>query len=202
MEYNLWPLVGAVLLLCTPSYLFFTSRVRRRIVELALSGGFSLLGIARPWHNWLDLARGFGGAFLLYHHVFELDPQAEEYMKELGVVAGVIAFALLLNTYYKKRKHLYCIAPIFLVTGIAMVTFDWWIVLYGVVAGAVLGRLSDSPEIALIVMGLVVGAFGYFFAGLSLMLLLTCALIVLPVVYAFTTNRNLAAPSCISSTDE
>ncbi len=202
MEYNLWPLVGAAFLLCAPSYLFFGGRIRRCNAELAQTGGFPLLGIFLPWQNWLDLARGFGGAFLLYHHVFELDPQAEEYMNELGVVAGVIAFALLLNTYYKKRKHLYCMAPIFLVTGIAMVTFDWWIVLYGVAAGAVLGRLSDSPEIALIAMGVVIGAFGYFFSGLSLILLLTCALVILPIVYAFTTNRNLIVASCISPTEE
>ncbi len=201
MEYNLWPLVGAVVLLFTPSYLFFNSRIRRRIANSLPSGDFPLVGILRTWQNWLDLVRGYAGAYLLYHHVYALDAQAENYMDELGVVAGVLALGLFFNTYY-KRKHLYCMAPMFLVTGISLVIFDWWMVIYGVVAGAVFGRIVNSPEVFHISMGVVIGAFGYFFGGISIMLLLTCALIVLPIVYAFTTKRGLIAASGTGFTEE
>ncbi len=201
MEYELWPLIGSIVLLCVPSYLFFTSRIRRRVTESQPSSGFPLRGVVLTWQNWLDLARGYGGAYLIFNLTFPLERRAETYFQELGIVAGILALGLMLNTYY-RRRHLYCLAPAFMVVGISMVLYDWWIVLYGALAGLVIGRVTNSAEAFLITTGVIIGAFGYFVGGISLMLLLTCALTVLPIVYAFTTKRGLAIASIHGSLEE
>ncbi len=204
MEFNLWPLVGSILLLGTPSYLFFTSHVRRRVTEAQHSGGFPLPGIFLPWQNWLDLVRAAAGAYLLFHHTFELDRELESFYEEFGWMAGVFAVGIMLNVYY-RRRHLYCLAPVFYITGISLGLFleNWWMVLYGVVAGLVFGRIINLPEAFFIVMGLVIGAFGYFFkGGVSLDLLLLCALTILPIVYAFATKRGLVVAASRTHTIE
>ncbi len=183
--------------------MFFTSHVRRRVTESQQSGGFPLPGILIPWQNWLDLVRGAAGAYLLFHHTFELDRELDTFYEEFGWMAGVFAVGIMLNTYY-RRRHLYCLAPVFLVSGLSLVLFEWWMVLYAIAAGLVFGRILNAPEVFFIVMGLVVGVFGYFFSGIGLQLLLLCALIVLPIVYAFTTKRGLvvAAARTVSVEEE
>lgn len=147
-------------------------------------------GIFLVWQNWLDLVRGYAGAFLLYRHAFGLDREAETYFQEFGAIAGIFAVALMLNTYY-SRRHLYCLAPVFLISGISLVLFEWWMVLYSIVAGVVFGRIINSAEAFLIVMAVVIGAFAYFFSSINYTSMLNGVLIILPIVYAFSTQRGL-----------
>ncbi len=194
MQFDPILLIVSVLLLWPPGYLFFSGTMHSRIQDAQGSNGLRLGRIFSTWQNWFDGVRGYLGAHLLYAHTFPLERDlGDAYYYELGALGVVLVMAVLVQVLY-YRHHLYAVAPLFFLVGVASAVFAWWIVLHGVIAGLVLGRLANTSEAFLMITAVVVGAFGYLVYGIRIELLLVSALLVLPVAIAFAAQESLLAP--------
>ncbi len=184
----------AILVLWTPGYLFYTAAMRERVHSVHGSNGLPLSRIFVTWQHWLDGIRGFCGAYLLYVYTFPLERTLDDssYYLELGtmgfvLLAGICAQVL----YYQIRCHLYSLSPLFFLTGVSLAVVDWWIVMYGILAGLIFGRLINNSESFFAIMAVVIGAFGYMMFGLRLELLMICALLIVPIALSFLIQENL-----------
>ncbi len=191
MNFSLLPLLGAIILLWTPGYLFFTARIRDRVLDTHGSNGLRLQRIAMTWQHWMDGVRGFAGAYLLYNHAFLLERALRDaFLWEFGSLTAILAVAVVIQVIYYHR-HVYCLSPIFFLLGILFALFTWWIIIHGIIAGLVFGRLANTSEAFFTIVAVVIAVLGYFIEDFQLEMGLVCALLLLPIVVSLLAKENL-----------
>lgn len=187
------PLIGSFLLLWIPAHLFYSAELRDRVLDTHGSNGLPVTRLLPVWQNWMDLIRGFAGAYLVYRLSFPLERElGETYYYELVAIAGILAIAVAFQVVY-YRNHLYCVSPVFFLVGVSFGVVDWWIVLYGVAAGLFVGRTINASEAFFIGMAATIGAISFVFHGVDPGWLIACAVLVLPVVISLTCQESLVA---------
>ncbi len=184
-------LLIAGILLGTPVYLFLSSDILQRVFNTQGADGFLLSRLAATWQNWMDLLRAFAGAWLLSRQVFVLDPAWDEgvYVK-FAVVGGILAAGVAVQVVYYSR-HIYCLCPVFYLAGVSFGLVDWWIALYGLLAGLFFGAIANSTEAFFLSMAITIAIAGYFFHGISPEWVVACVLLVLPVSIALSIHESL-----------
>ncbi len=175
----------------TPVYLFFSEDLRERVLDTQGSNGLPLRRIFATWQHWLDLARGFLGSWLLYHHTFVFDPDLENGLFiEYGVIGVVLAAGVAAQVFYYRRA-LYCLGPVLYLVGTSFGILDWWIALYGLLAGLFFGGISNSSTAFFFFASGTVAAVGFLFLRIDFEWLLGSGLLLLPVVLAFSAQEGL-----------
>ncbi len=193
MTFTIWCLGVSVILLWTPVYLFFSSDIRDRIVDTQGSNGLPLLRIAATWQNWLDLLRGFVGSWLLFHHTFHFGPGLENgqyYM--LALVGAILVVGVSIQVVY-FRRHLFCLCPVFYLAGLSFGLVDWWMALYGLLAGLFFGGISNSSTLFFCFSAGTLAVAGYLFRGIDVGWLLASGTMLLPVVFSLSVQESLVA---------
>ncbi len=191
MEVSLIYLIGSLVLLWMPGYLYLTREGRERVSDSYGSNGLPLSRIVLAWQNWMDAARGIAGAYGLTHLAIALDSGVREtYYYGFAGVGVVLAIAIVMQVVY-IRRHVFCLSPIFFVSGMIFVLVDWWIALYAVVVGLFFGRIINSSEGFFFCAAATVAVFGYLFHGIDIEWMLTSGLLFLPIVCSLTAQESL-----------
>ncbi len=178
-----WPaFVAALVLLCFPPSLWIKESVKRELAHQRTAGDFNLLRGLLAWQNWFDLARAYGGCFLLYEYA--ITPLEGGEWKLLGWRIGILLFALLLQTVRRHRGRTYFLAPVFFVWGLTFFLSDPLLAVYGIAAGTLVGVITNV-EWKLPAMAVVVGLVGYLLGGIKIPLLVNVVVIVFPVIITF-----------------
>lgn len=179
-----WPaLVGALVLLFFPPSLWLSRSAKRHLSQPGTAGEFGLLRGFRAWQNWADLVRGYAGTYLLLNHAFE--PPEEMDWNLLGWKAGILLFALLIQTVRRYRKRSYFLAPIFFLWGITLVIVGPLLAFYGILASVLVAGVAENLEWKLPVMAVVIGAAAYLLSSIGPMLYVNLVAIVFPLIVTF-----------------
>lgn len=194
MEIDWIIFAGAVVLLCVPATLLYPAPGKDWLAQ-SRSARFRIERMLATWQNWFDFVRAFGGTFLLTKAAITVDPaSAGGNHEKLALVGGVLAVAVIFQTLH-HRKFFYFTAPIFFLWGLTLVLVNWPIAVFAIIFSVILSRLADHVELNLPLMAGLLGVAGYLVNGLSLTLLLTAVLIVLPVIIAFCSMQHLVCYS-------
>ncbi len=193
MEINTINALFALVLLWPPTYLFISSRTRRRIRRAQGKGGdtFPLVRLALTWQNWFDLARGLAGSWLLYNQSFSVDPEMEnaEYLTP-AILAAVLLVGAVFQVLYYRRKW-YCFSPLFYLVGVTFGILVWWIALYGLLAGLFFVGLLRHAIVFLAAMAATIGISGFLIMGFEPEWATACALLLLPIILSLILRRDL-----------
>lgn len=145
----------------------------------------------KRWQNWVDLARGFAGAFILSSFAITVLPDVKgAATKALMVQACVLGLGVLLQVV-RVNAGIVLVAPIFLLTGITLVYGGWDAGGFAVFVGWMFAIGGKSPAYQLPVMAVALGGSGYLL-GMNLGLILNCGLIALPLLASFLFHKPLA----------
>ena len=178
--------MAAVLLLGFPSILLYPAKTRKWLFSSRTTVDFSIRNSALTWQNWMDLVRGWGGAFLIHHHAFGVDPEVSDAGLTLWIwKGGVFAGLLFMQTLVWHRRRICFVAPAFLVAGMSFVLSDPLAVFYALVAAALLAAISENIEWFFALSAGVLSMLGYFWVGLNLALILNCGILFFPLLLTF-----------------
>lgn len=192
MQINWFILAGAAVLLFVPASWIYPASARERLASWH-SARFRLEAMLGTWQHWLDLARAFGGTFLLVNAAVLVEPMiAEKSDRYLALLLtwGTLALGVFFQTAHRKGTF-YFTAPVFFLWGATLALVDWVPALFAIVFSAALARMLNHVELKLPMMAGLLGVVGYLVSGLSLTLILTAGLIVFPMVIAFACMSHL-----------
>jgi hypothetical protein len=176
-------LIAALLLLWLPPSLMLAAKARRRLSHERTASEFGFWRGALQWQNWVDLARGYAGTYLIHHYAMSSDEDVR--WEVFGLSAGILVVALMVQTIRRYHGRTYFLAPVFFVWGMAFVLAGPLLAFYGIAAGWLVAVVARNAEWQLPVTAAVVGGVGYLTAGLSPGLLIAVVLIAFPVLVAF-----------------
>ena len=185
-------LIASSVLLLVPASWLYPATGKERLTSWH-SARFRLEAMLGTWQHWLDLARGFGGAFFLTNAAVLMDPAIAgdgDRILYLLIIWGVLGLAVFSQTV-NYRQVFYFTAPIFFIWGVTLALVGWMPAVFGIIFSTVLARLLNHLELKLPLMAELVGAAGYEIDGFSMRLALTCGLILAPVVIAFACMNHL-----------
>lgn len=188
-----WMFLGVSLLaLLTPAAWIYPRSAKDRLANMT-STRFRVERMFGAWQHWFDLVRSLGGSFLLLHLAFPVNGAGERFLEhpyDIGVIGGILVLAVLLQTV-QRRGMFYFTAPVFFLWGMTIVIVDWVPAVFAIVFSVVLARLIDSVELKLALMAGLLGIAGYLVSGLTLMLVVGCVLVLLPVLVALVAMDHL-----------
>ena len=187
-----WLLLGLAFLAPPP---VLSPELKRVIVSVRRNATLKVASLARPWQNWVDLARSSLGALVITELAFLPDLSKNPGPKALLLQVAVLALALLfqtmrVDTRASRSEHkLQLVAPIFYLCGITLV-LSGLPGAFAVFVGWVFAISSKNPAYQLPAMGVALIAGGYVF-GFGLALVCNVALILIPFFEAFILRKRL-----------
>jgi len=143
------------------------------------------------WQNWVDLARGFAGAFILSSFAITVVPDVKGAATKALMIQGCVLGLGLTLQIVRVNAGIILVAPIFLLTGITLVYGGWDAGGFAVFVGWMFAIGGRSPVYQLPVMAVALGGSGYLL-GINLGLVLNCGLIALPLLASFMFHKPLA----------
>jgi len=202
MEINWTYFVIAILLLWIPAPFFYPADAKERFVSNVYGFDYNLFNYLGAWQNWLDGLRGFAGAFCLFHLALFPDDNVENtHYWMLGLQAGVLGVAVVLQTIHKNRI-VFFLAPMFFLWGITFVLSDWVLAIYAIVAGLCASVMSNSLDLKLWITAGVLAVFGYLLDGINAHVFLNVALVVVPLTLVYSFNSHLVALTAHSEPED
>ena len=179
-----WPIfIVTLLILAFPPSLMISAGTKRRLSHEREAGDFRIGRGLLAWQNWVDLARGYGGCYLLFEYAL-IPPEDQGWML-LVWSAGILAAALLVQTVRRYHGRSYFLAPIFFTWGITFYLAGPLLTFYGIAVATLLATVSKNAEWHLPTLAAVVGAVGYLTIGIKLTIVVVVALAVWPLVVTF-----------------
>ena len=161
--------------------------------------------IVKP-RNYMDLLRSLAGGYLLlgtptWEAAISLPEKAAgvhvspSLGKELILVRiGIFLIGVILQTIrYDGRKMLF--PPIFYVTGIAFAVAGPKAAAFAVILAWLANRALASPSAFFMAFAIFLAGFGFVFNGRDLMVMATCALMIVPAGMSLLSGRALIAMS-------
>lgn len=186
--------LGSLVILWVPASLLYPAGARQRLSDYR-SSRFRIERMLVTWQHWIDLVRGFGGAFLLTRVAVVPDPAVDEgLLLHLAVTGVVLTLAVAAQTL-QRSETFYATAPVFYIWGVAFALVDWVPVLFSLVFSAILSRMVNHVEMNFPVMAGLLGVVGFLYGGFSFELALACVLIILPLVLAYATMQSMVCYS-------
>jgi hypothetical protein len=196
MTFNIDLFLAAIALLCLPLP-HSVSKAHAALGYKVRTPHGTLGGMARTWQNWLDLARGAAGAYLLMDQAIDLPaPTPGSQLQVLGIQAGVLVSGLLLQVL-RIEGGLRVFAPVFYLSGVTTFLVGSIESDFALLFGWAFALGMRDPRLQLPVMGVALAAAGYFFGGLRPVLTLNCALIFAPLLLAVLCQKRLLFVSLV-----
>ncbi len=181
--------MGAVLLLGFPVLL--SREVCRRLGKPARGPAVRLTEMTGLTVNWLDFIRGAVGGFVAAHLAIEVTPGVTGAAQEEVAIEGAVLAACLLLQVVRFWKELTFLAPVFYLSGITLAVPPWDVGLAAVAVGCGFALATRTVACLLPVTGVVLAVYGYLLSGLNLKVMLTAALLFLPVAVSLMFLKDL-----------
>ena len=198
-----WPyLIVAIALLLPP--IPFSAGFRKSLLSFRRNSLANAVAAARVWQNWVDFTRAAFGVFLLTQLAFKPDPnQQDEGLKVLAIQAGILGIVLLAQTV-RLLRNVQLLAPVFYLCGLTLMLSGWpqfrgfqialaditWQGAFAVVVGWLFAIGGKKLSYQLPAMAVALAAAGYVL-GLGPVLMLNCALILVPPMLSLLFRRKL-----------
>lgn len=184
-------LICASVVLLIPATLFYPPAGKDRLVH-SHNARFRIEQIMSTWQHWLDLIRAFAGTYVLTELAvsYRAVDDVSYFHQDKLLIGGILTAAVLLQTVH-FRRFFYFTAPVLFLWGMTLAFASPIPALFAILFSAIIARLGDHVELKLPMMAGLLGVAGYLLDGLSPMLILNCALIVLPMLVAYCSMQNL-----------
>jgi hypothetical protein len=182
----------AILVLWTPAAAISSSEVKERLRKPIRRRDEGLASLTRCGLNWIDLARGAFGGWLIQHEVLTYHAGQDD----LGMVHTVVLYSVLLVAVLAQMiwidRPVRIIGPAFFFTGLTLAVsgpmIGGFALLLGITCGLMLRRLSLA--FVFVPVGLV--AFSLLFDSFSALILFNAAIFALPTMLAFALGARVA----------
>jgi len=189
-DFLMWPL--ALLCLWTPSAVMFSARVREKLRNPARRRDEGLVSLLRSGANWVDLARGALGGWLVQHEVQGYRAGQDDIaMVFMAAQFGVLLVGVAMQTIWIDRP-VRVIGPAFFVTGLTLTTsgplIGGFALLLGFTCALMLRRLS----LGFVFVPASLIAFSALFHEFSATIVLNVLAFALPTVLAFALGVRMA----------
>jgi hypothetical protein len=190
LEYLLLPVGVAILVV--PTAVICGPRMRTRLDQPARRHNEGLLSLVRCRANWIDLVRGFAGAWLVQKPFQDLVSSQDELASTfIGVQLAVLLAGVLAQTLWIRRP-MRIIGPVFFLTGMTLALSGTltgvFALLLGISCALMIGRLS---MVFSIVPAALIG-FGILFQDIGVMTAFNAAAYALPAFLAFSFGTRIS----------
>lgn len=187
----LYPLLGAILLL-TPTSALISGKAVHQTHGSHLSPNPSLSRLFFAWPNWLDFARGLGGAWgvLLLGQSLPPENAAADPASAFLIQSALLLIAASAQTICFRNRKLF-LAPVFFLAGIGFAVSHPFAVAAGFTMGLVAAGSVQRLRLLLPVAAVTHLVIAFGLQGLSLEALLASALIFWPVLLGLMTKKEL-----------
>lgn len=194
METDWILLAASIVILWLPATLLYPASGKDWLAQ-SHSARFKVERMLATWQHWFDFVRALGGTFFLTIAA-ESITAGDAGGDHLGFifVGGILAIAVAFQTI-QYRNGYYFTAPVFFLWGMTFILVEWPLATFAILFSVILARLANHVELKLPLMAGLLGVAGYMMDGLSLNLIMTAGLVVLPVVIAFASMHHLVCYS-------
>lgn len=194
-----WTLIVFYLgLLFLPASLLYSSETRESWFEKHDTSQFRLEQMCASWQNWLDLARAYWAGSALMGSSLLREFGATGAGVEWMILGGVFGVALILQTV-QYRGAFYFSAPVFFVWGLTLALVAPTPALFAILFITIFARLINHIDLKFPLLVIILGVAGYLIGGVSLELIVACALISIPQIVAYAFVGNLFCCSRMES---
>jgi hypothetical protein len=180
-------LAGALVLLLCPGY---TPPRIRSMLKRSPNARWPAdpAGLASLPINWIDLARGLCGTFLLLHSFSVKTPHDPKVATQIvAAQAGILALGLIIQTV-RKVTEIIVVAPLFYLSGMILIYSDPLVGGAAVAIGWAFGVAARKAQLVSFMFCVILFA-GHALSARSLSGYAVCALAGLPLVLMFVSGR-------------
>lgn len=189
-DYIMLPL--ALLCLWIPAVLVSSGIVRDKLRQQVRRHDDGFTSLARNWVNWLDLTRGFAGAWMLQRVITTFSVGQDDLTAAIMMVQlAILAIGVLAQTVWYNQKLL-VIGPTFFLVGMTIAICGPQVGAFGLALGFVSSLMLRRLSLSFLFAPVSLVAFGVLFHRFDLMTVFNAAAFTLPVVLAFACGERIA----------
>jgi hypothetical protein len=190
LEYLLLPL--GVACLVVPTSVICGGRMRERLNQPVRRHNEGLASLIRSPLNWMDLARGAAGAWLLQDGFKGTLASGDELAMTFLAIQFVVLFAGVLAQTLLFHKPVRVIGPLFFLTGITLVISGWLTGGFALVIGYACALMVRRLSIVFVLVPPALIAFGVLFHEISVATAFNAAVFALPTFLCFRYGTRIS----------